>query len=409
MPLIIPSDAKGQGWDRTPKRYIETRRYEILSGPPLGPARTAHRVAYDWALGVLEAVPDLKVMARGDSLWLRLTEARANGTVPRDGVVLQRAAAAQAHQAFARREEDLKARVERALREQDEDVTPRALRRVSREPKPPAEYRRRHPSKQGRRQAVALFEGARAAGDGRTVTVTGVGTFTVASEIHRPIRGCQLVERGGRRWLHAQHGEELPPAKTLDGRAIGLDSGVTHTLTSSDGTHFERPDTAALQAKARGIERHRRRCCTRGSRQWRRLGRAAKWLRRRVADVQVNAERHIAKELSTSHAVVGLENLALANMTGSGRGTSSLPGTRAKRGLNERLAKARLAKLHEAGGACATGRGPSRFIRRTPPSRARRAGTRTGQAGRGRFFTALDAATGRTRTRTRESTSGAVQ
>ena len=348
MPLIIPSEARGRSWDRTPKSTIETRRYEVLEGPRLDGARAVQREAFDWALGMLERHPYLKVRAKGDSLWSRLTRARAQGNLPRATVNLQRAAVAQAHQAFALREEHLAAQVERALGEQDEDITPRTLRRLTRAPKAPETYLRCHPSKQGRKQAVALLEGARAAPDGRTVKVQGVGTFVLRDEVTKPIRSCQLVERRGKVWLHAQHGETVPEPKGLGGPQVGLDSGVTHTLTSSGGTHWERPNTTALQARARSMEKHRAKCCTRGSRQWKRLGRKARGLRRRIAGIQRNWECHVAKELSTAHSVVGLENLELANMTASGKGTQSLPGSRAKKGLNERLARARLAKLHHA-------------------------------------------------------------
>ena len=246
------------------------------------------------------------------------------------------------------REEHLKAQAERALAEQDEDVTPRAVRRIARAPKAPGEYLRGHPSKQGHRQAVALLEGVRTAPDGRSAKVRGVGTFVLSDEVTRPMRSCQLVEHRGTIWLHAQHGENVPEPKGLGGPKVGLDSGVTHTLTSSDGTHWERPDTAPLQRQARSIEKHRRKCCTRGSRQWKRLGTKARALRPRTAAIQRNWECHVARELSTTHSVVGLEHLELRNMTASGKGTRSLPGTGAKRGLNDRLARARLAKLHHA-------------------------------------------------------------
>ena len=88
MPVIIPSETRGRSWDRTPKSTIETRRYEVVEGPRLDEARTVQRETFDWALGMLERHPHLKVRARGDSLWSRLTRARARGELRKATVSL---------------------------------------------------------------------------------------------------------------------------------------------------------------------------------------------------------------------------------------------------------------------------------------------------------------------------------
>ena len=134
----------------------------------------------------------------------------------------------------------------------------------------------------------------------------------------------------------------------IDGRTVGYDSGVLHTLTSSKGEHLHRPDTLALQERVRNIYRHRRKCCTYQSRQWRRLGKKARTILNTVAHIQQNWERHTARNISEEHSLVGLENLQLKSMTASAKGTSSLPGSGTKRALNEKLARARIGRLHHA-------------------------------------------------------------
>ena len=79
MPLIVPNDNRGRSWDRTPTRYIHTRRYEVLKGPRLDSARAIQSTAFDWALTELEASPHLKIRcstSRRVNLAERLVQAR---------------------------------------------------------------------------------------------------------------------------------------------------------------------------------------------------------------------------------------------------------------------------------------------------------------------------------------------
>ena len=194
-----------------------------------------------------------------------------------------------------------------------------------------------------------MLEGVRVdAKDSRAVKIHGVGTLRTRTEITGTPRSAQIVEEGPKRWLHIQYGEVFDAPKDPDGKSTAFDSGVTHTLTDIRGAHWKRPDSSEPINEARRLDCHRAKCCTRGSRQWRRLRKRARALRKRVAGVQRNAECRIAQRISEQADVVGLENLALRNMNASGRGTQSVPGCARKRALNEALARARLGRLHHA-------------------------------------------------------------
>ena len=99
---------------------------------------------------------------------------------------------------------------------------------------------------------------------------------------------------------------------------------------------------------ARRADRHRAKCCTSGSRQWRRLKKSAGKLRRKAHRVHEEWERHVARNLSEANNVIALEDLEHDNMKTSAKGTASVPGKNvgAKRGLNRSLGKARLSRLH---------------------------------------------------------------
>ena len=137
MPLIIPTNEPGGRWDRTPRSWIYTRRYRVGAAPGPEKARAIQREAYDWALRMMDENPNLKVRAKGDSLWARLTQARRDGTVPKAPLGLQRAAPAQAHTVFQMLEQHWKDWAGKAGQEQDEKVSGRLLRGRNLEKTPP--------------------------------------------------------------------------------------------------------------------------------------------------------------------------------------------------------------------------------------------------------------------------------
>ena len=196
---------------------------------------------------------------------------------------------------------------------------------------------------------VSVLEGVRVIdASGTRVRVQGVGIVHVRDPVIAPVSSAQIVERRGALWLHVQHGDRWPEPKPAGGKGIGLDAGITHTLTCDDGAHWQRPDTSGLEDEARRVDRHRAKCCTRGSRQWNKQRRKASRLRAKAHRSHENWERHTAKDISQANDVVGIEDLRIRNMTASARGTSSMHGSRAKQGLNRSLARARLGRLHIA-------------------------------------------------------------
>ena len=346
MPFVVPTDEPGVRWDQTPKSTISTQRYKIAEGPSWSKARAVQDRAYDWALQLLYRQPELEYYERDrDCLQRRLTDARRVGELPRENGRLQRAAVQQARMAFTMIEahwEGLEAKMWQE-EEGEEGVGKRALRQLTRGPKPIEEYLRGN-KKKGKRRSVAVLDGVKVVDGGWKVKVAGLGTYKLGEKADDGIRSVQLVEDKWGRWLHAQYGEELPEAKPLDGPAVGGDLGLVHTLTTSLGEHLHRPDTSALQTKRKGLFRHRAKCCTYGSRAWYRYGAQARKLGKRIQGIQQEWERQVAIRLSAAFAVIGLENLQLLNMVASGKGTASVPGSRRKRGLNRELLKQRMGK-----------------------------------------------------------------
>lgn len=173
------------------------------------------------------------------------------------------------------------------------------------------------------------------------VYLQGVGHVRVHA--HRKVDGVVKtisVKREGHRWYAILACDEVPaePLPTT-GSAVGIDMGVASFLTTSDGVpvdnHRHLAASAARIANAqRGLAR-----CKRGSNRRRKT-------RDRVADLHGKVRRqrldHAHKTalwLVRHHDLIAHEDLRIANMTRSARGTADAPGVNvaAKAGLNRSI------------------------------------------------------------------------
>ncbi|MET9857880.1 transposase [Streptomyces smyrnaeus] len=153
------------------------------------------------------------------------------------------------------------------------------------------------------------------------VRLQGVGHIRVHQ--HRPVRGrvkTISVKREGTRWYVVLAcgevpAEELPPT----GAIVGVDMGVTHFLTASDGEHVANP--RFLEAMADELAEAQRHLATfpKRTRQRTKRHRAAA---RKVAKLHAKIRRQrldfhhkTARALVTDHDVIAHERLNTAGMT----------------------------------------------------------------------------------------------
>ncbi|MFI8093919.1 RNA-guided endonuclease InsQ/TnpB family protein [Streptomyces sp. NPDC086080] len=156
--------------------------------------------------------------------------------------------------------------------------------------------------------------------DGRTrVRLQGVGHVRV----HRPVRGrvkTVSVKREGRRWYVILACDEVP-AEPLPatGGIVGIDMGVRHFLTTSDGEHVENPRFLQVMAKELAAAQQHLATFPRRTRRRTKKHRAAA---RKVAGLHAKIRRQRldhhhkrANELIRDHDVIAHEKLNTAGMT----------------------------------------------------------------------------------------------
>ncbi|MGX2993072.1 RNA-guided endonuclease InsQ/TnpB family protein [Streptomyces sp. JNUCC 64] len=179
------------------------------------------------------------------------------------------------------------------------------------------------------------------------VRLQGVGHVRVHR--HRPVQGrvkTISVKREGDRWYTILvcdnvPAEPLPPA----GAIVGIDMGIAHFLTTSDGEHVANP--RFLQAAANELAEAQRHLATfpRRTRAHRAAARKVARLHARIRRQRADFHHKTARALITGHDVIAHERLNTAGMTKSpapkadpGRPGSFLPnGAAAKAGLNRSI------------------------------------------------------------------------
>jgi len=159
----------------------------------------------------------------------------------------------------------------------------------------------------------------------------------------RPLRGKVMnvtINRSAHGW-HVSFACEIGRADAAASNlpAVGIDRGVTNTLTLSTGEHLHIPASLAE------IERKKRQAQRVASRRKRGSKRHVK-ARRRVAALQARAGRirqdwrhKVSLSLVQRFGTVVLEDLSTRNMTRSAKGTADMPGcnVRPKAGLNRAI------------------------------------------------------------------------
>ena len=173
------------------------------------------------------------------------------------------------------------------------------------------------------------------------VYLQGIGHVKVNQ--HRPVQGVVKtisVKREGRRWYVILSCDGVPAAPLQPtGRSIGIDMGVTHFLTTSDGEHV--PNSRYLARSAAKLARTQQVLarCKRGSKRRRAVVQRVASIHRKVRNQRTDQAHKVALDLVRTVDVIAHENLTIRNMTRTAAGTIEQPGRNvaAKSGLNRSI------------------------------------------------------------------------
>jgi len=183
----------------------------------------------------------------------------------------------------------------------------------------------------------------------RRLRVQGVGQIKV--RLHRDMQGIPqtaTLRREGRRWVCVIFCAEVAAAPLAPtGRAVGVDVGLANLVATSDSEFVPNLQPGrVLAARVAGAQRAVARKRRGSARRRKAVARLAE-LRRHEANIRRDVAHQVSRALINRYDLIAHEELAIANMVRTARGTIAEPGTNvaAKAGLNRSINDAGWATL----------------------------------------------------------------
>ena len=197
--------------------------------------------------------------------------------------------------------------------------------------------------KKGQRDSFRYPQGFKIDNDNGRVFLPKIGwvRYNKSQEVEGEAKNV-TVSKKGQHWfvsIQVEIEQELPHAQTTSSSVIGGDLGVARFLTLSNQKYYEplnifkklKAQLAKLQKQLSKKEKF--------SNRWKRLKAKITKLHIRITNTRADYLHKISNELSKNHAVVILEDLKIANMSSSAKGTVENPGKNVKQksGLNRAI------------------------------------------------------------------------
>ena len=172
-------------------------------------------------------------------------------------------------------------------------------------------------------------------------------------KMHRAIpvgavfKACSFT-KVGRHWFVSMQ-VDVPVAETHASpeTMIGLDVGVEHLVTTSDGVHVENVRPGGKRARQLRLAQRALARCRKGSKRRRKVRERLGRVQRAVVHARNTRLHQVTAPLARNYAFIAAEKLKVKNMTASAKGTVEEPGSnvRQKAGLNRSMLDASAARL----------------------------------------------------------------
>lgn len=188
----------------------------------------------------------------------------------------------------------------------------------------------------------------RRAGSGRLFRSKNWIKFNQSQPIIGKPKSIRVISQAGHWYALIQCAIEVPEDQEHPNKdvRVGLDFGVRHLATLSNGKQFDAVDKCEkLDRMKKRLQRKIARCKP-GSQNKKKLAQRIAKCERNIADYRSNVHHHVAKEIARDYGGIAVEDLQVKNMTKSAKGTAEEPGSHIaqKSGLNRSI-------LHQAPGS----------------------------------------------------------
>ena len=174
------------------------------------------------------------------------------------------------------------------------------------------------------------------------ITLPKVGRmrFYRSQDIKGEIRNYTVTRQGGQWYVSIQVEVELVSAQTKPiATSIGLDMGIKHFLTTSEGCHEAGPNSFRRFKKRLAIKQRRLSKKKKFSANWKKATQKVVRTHQKIVNIRRDFQHKLSTKICKNHAVIVVEALKIKNMSKSASGTIDSPGKQvsAKSGLNKAI------------------------------------------------------------------------
>ena len=170
--------------------------------------------------------------------------------------------------------------------------------------------------------------------------------------LHRPlpssdIRSCTFTRKGRHWFVNLVVDAPVAEAHEAPGTAVGIDVGIEHLLTTSEGEHVENKRPRKRREKQLHEAQRALARCKKGSKRRSKVKERLRTVQMRIQQARDTHLHQVSAKLASRFETIAVEDLKLRNMTRSARGTMEEPGRNVaqKAGLNRSMLDAAPGKL----------------------------------------------------------------
>jgi len=193
--------------------------------------------------------------------------------------------------------------------------------------------------KKGYCASIRFPQGFKLNGKGIYLPKIGWIGFRKSREILGKAKNVTVSLDGGHWYVTIQTEREVAEPIHRSNTVVGLDLGITRFAALSDGTFIEGANAFKKHEKRLAFYQRRMARKVKFSANWRKAKAKVTRIQRTIGNVRSDQLHKASTIISKNHATVVMEDLRIANMTKSAKGTIEAPGAnvRAKSGLNRRI------------------------------------------------------------------------
>ena len=163
--------------------------------------------------------------------------------------------------------------------------------------------------------------------------------YTNSRQVLGDIKNVTISQKNGYWYISIQTELEVEDVVHPSTSSIGLDMGITHFVTSSNGLHI--PPLNSFRTKQAKLKKYQRAMSrkVKFSKNWTKAKARVQKLHSHIAYARMDFLHKATNTISKNHALVFVEDLQIKNMSASSTGTVENPGRNVKQksGLNKAI------------------------------------------------------------------------